>query len=131
MSQKEIELILSRHLASYLAVPVFVADPQGNLVYYNEQAGVVLGHPFEESEEMPLYDRLSALDPCDENGSPLPANELPLFVAVAEARPVHRTLWIRGLDGVSRHIEVTAFPLIGYGERHAGAMSVFWEIDEK
>ena len=131
MSQKEIELILARHLASYLALPVFVADQVGNLVYYNEQAGVVLGHPFEESEDLPLYDRLRALEPKDEAGMPIPPEKLPLAVAVAEQRPAHCRLWIKGLDGVPRHIEATAIPLIGLGERHAGAMSVFWEIDEE
>ena len=130
MSQKEIELILARHLASYLAVPVFVADPAGNLVYYNEQAAIVLGHPFEESEDLPLYDRLRALDPHDESNAPIPPENLPLAVAIAEQRPVHRRLWIKGLDGVPRHIEATAFPLIGFGDRYAGAMSVFWEIDK-
>ena len=129
MSQKEIELILARHLASYLAVPVFVADPLGNLVYYNEQAGLVLGHPFEDSEDLPLYDRLRALEPNDESGVPIPPERMPLAVAVAERRPVHCRLWIKGLDGVPRHIEATAFPLIGFGERYAGAMSVFWEIE--
>jgi PAS domain-containing protein len=131
MSQKEIELILARHLASYLAMPVFVADRLGNLVYYNEQAGVVLGHPFEESEDLPLYERLRALEPHDDSGESIPAEKLPLAVAIAEQRPVHCRLWIRGLDGVPRHIEATAFPLIGFGERHAGAVSVFWEIEEE
>jgi PAS domain-containing protein len=131
MVQKEIELILARHLASYLSVPVFVADPTGNLVYYNEQAGAVLGHPFEDSEDLPLYDRLSALEPKDEKGLPIPVEKLPLAVAVAEQRPVHCRLRIRGLDGVHRYIEATAFPLIGFGGRHAGAMSVFWEIEEE
>lgn len=129
-TQKEIELILARHLASYLAVPVFVADPMGNLVYYNEQAALVLGHPFEESEDLPLHDRLSALEPHDDAGLPMSPDRMPLAVAVAEQRPVHCKLWIRGLDGVPRHIEATAFPLIGFGERYAGAMSVFWEIDK-
>ena len=30
MGQQEIELILSRHWASYLNTPVFLVDPQGN-----------------------------------------------------------------------------------------------------
>jgi PAS domain-containing protein len=131
MAQHELELILARHLASYLAVPVFVADRHGNLVYYNEQAGVVLGHPFEDSEDLPLYARLSALEPKDEAGAPIPVEALPLAVAIAEQRPVHCRLRIKGLDGVPRYIEATAFPLIGFGERHAGAMSVFWEIEER
>ena len=31
----DIEVILMRQTASYLAMPVFVVDPKGNLVYFN------------------------------------------------------------------------------------------------
>jgi hypothetical protein len=37
-------------------------------------------------------------------------------------------LWIRGLDNVQRHLEVTGFPLIGQANRYLGAIAVFWEI---
>ena len=35
MLQKAIEVILMRQLASYLAMPIFVVDPDGNLLFYN------------------------------------------------------------------------------------------------
>ena len=38
MSQKEIEQILIRQLASYLAMAVLIVDADGNLVFYNEPA---------------------------------------------------------------------------------------------
>src|SRR5206468_1146467 len=38
---------------------------------------------------------------------------------------------IRGLDGVRRHIAVSAFPLIGQGDRFLGVISVFWEVGEE
>ena len=43
MSQKAIELILMRQLASSLAMPIFLVDPSGNLVFYNEPAEQLLG----------------------------------------------------------------------------------------
>ena len=36
MSQKEIEVILARQLASYLALPVFIVDLEGTLLFYND-----------------------------------------------------------------------------------------------
>jgi hypothetical protein len=36
-------------------------------------------------------------------------------------------MWIRGLDGVARQIEVTAFPLIGQGGHRLGGVAIFWE----
>jgi hypothetical protein len=37
---------------------------------------------------------------------------------------------IQALDGVSRLLEVTAFPLAGQGQKHLGAVAVFWSADE-
>ena len=53
MSQKPIELILMRQLASTLAMPIFLVDADGTLAFYNEPAERVLGMRFEETGEMP------------------------------------------------------------------------------
>jgi len=127
MAQQEIEIILMRQLASYLAAPVFIVDPQGNLIYYNEPAEQILGHRFEETGEMPVAEWSTIFLPTDDDGAPLPPDELPLVAALRDRRPVHREFRIRGLDGALRHIDVTAFPFIGQGERFLGAIALFWE----
>src|SRR5688500_11958918 len=127
-SQKEIELILARQLASYLIMPIFIVDPQGNLIYYNEPAELILGRRFEETGEMPVAEWSTLYQPEDETGNPLAPEFLPLVVALTNHAPAHRNMWIQGLDGVRRLIEVTAFPLNGQAERHLGALAIFWEI---
>jgi PAS domain-containing protein len=127
MTQKEIEVILTRQLASYLAMPIFVVDPTGNLVYYNEPAERILGFEFEETGEMPAGEWATVFTPTDETGHPLAPERLPLMIAVNERRPAYLSFWIQGLDEVPRHIEVTAFPLIGQTERFLGAVAIFWE----
>lgn len=127
MSQKEIEVILTRQLASYLVMPVFIIDPQGNLIYYNEPAETILGRRFEETGEMSVGEWASIFTPTHEDGTPIEPEGLPLVIALAEHRPAHRSLWIQGLDGITRHIEVSAFPLIGQAHRNLGAMAIFWE----
>ncbi len=52
--QQEIEMILARQLASYLVMPIFVVDPAGTLVFYNEPAEPILGRRFDETGAMPL-----------------------------------------------------------------------------
>jgi PAS domain-containing protein len=42
-SQHDVELILMTQVASYLATPIFVVDPNGDLVYFNEPAEQLLG----------------------------------------------------------------------------------------
>ena len=127
MNQQEIEVILARQLADYLALPIFLVDQEGNLLFYNEPAEKILGHRYEETGPMPATEWATVFQPTDEDGRPLPADELPLLVALHEARPAHSGFWIRGLDGVLRQIEVIAFPLIGQSDRHLGAVAIFWE----
>ncbi len=131
MSQKDIELILARHLASYLALAIFIVDPDGKLLYYNEAAEKILGLRFSETGEMPLGEWSTMFRPADGEGTPLPSERLPLAVAVSERRPAHRDFWIRGLDQVRRHIEITAFPLVGQADRHLGAVAIFWELEDE
>lgn len=127
-SQKEIELILARQLASYLIMPIFIVDPRGTLIYYNEPAEGILGRRFEETGEMPVEVWSTLFEPTDETDKPLAPESLPLVIALTQHRPAHRDMWIQGLDGVRRLIEVTAFPINGQAERYLGALAIFWEV---
>jgi len=128
MPQQEIEMILVRQLASYLAMPIFIVDPEGTLVFYNEPAEPILGRRFEETGEMPLSEWSTIFEGTDEAGVPMAPTELPLAITLAERQPVHRVFWLRGLDNVQRHVEVTCFPLIGQAQRYLGAIAIFWEV---
>lgn len=130
MAQKEIEVILARHLASYLMVPIFIVDPDGNLLYYNEPAEMILGLRYNETGEMPLREWSTRFQPVDANGASLPPERLPLVIALQERFPASADFWIRGFDGAVRHIQVTAFPLVGQANRFLGAMALFWEVSQ-
>ena len=129
MPQQEVEVILMRQLASYLAMPIFVVDPVGNLLFYNEPAEALLGRPFDDAGEMPMAEWSTAFSPQDEDGRPIPPEAVPLVVALRHREPTHGTIRITGLDGVSRRIEVTAFPLVGQGGRLLGAAAIFWTVN--
>lgn len=129
MAQQPIELILLRQWASYLALPVFIADHDGNLLFYNEPAELLLGRRYDEAGEMPVEQLAGTFATENEDGSPLPSADLPIAVALQTLRPAHRRLRIRALDGVWHTIEVTAFPVEGQAERHLGAVALFWEAD--
>ena len=130
MAQMDIELILMRQLASCLAMPVFLVDPEGSLVYYNEHAEKILGRRFEESGPMPVLELAALFHTFDEGDNPMESAELPLAIALSQRKPSHKRISIRGLDGRKRQIEVTAIPIIGQQKQLAGAASFFWEIRE-
>jgi PAS domain-containing protein len=128
MAQQEIEVILIRQLASYLAMPIVIVNSVGTLLFYNEPAEQLVAMRFEETGEMPEDEWVNALMLTDEHGMPFAPEASPLVIALHERRPVHRTIWSQGLDGVRRHVEVTAFPLIGQAGRALGAVAIFWEV---
>ncbi len=128
MAQQAIEMILARHLASYLAMPIFLVDPRGVLLFYNDPAGRILGRQFDETGAMPLEEWSDIFAPTDQAGQPIPPQLLPLTTTLAQQRTAHADFWIRGLDEVARHIEVTAIPLIGQAGHFLGAMAVFSEV---
>jgi PAS domain S-box-containing protein len=124
-----IELILVRHLAGSLAIPLFLVDPDGTMVFYNEAAERVLGRRYDEAGEMPFREWTTAFAVRDDAGKPLDINQLPLVRALRARRPAHYRFEITGLDGTRRTIEVSAFPLEAEGQRMLGAVALFWESE--
>lgn len=127
MSQQEIEVILSRHLAECLAMPIFIVNPEGDLIFYNEPAEVILGTRYNETGTMPASEWATKFHPVDQDGNSMPPEELPLVIALSQRYPAHKVFWIVGLDGNLREIEVTALPLIGQADRFLGGIAIFWE----
>jgi PAS domain-containing protein len=126
MSQP-IERILVRHLGSRLAVPLFLVDVDGTLVFYNEAAEQLLGRRFDDAGEMSFEEWTSVFAVRDEAGQPLAIDELPLVKALRQRRPAYARFDIIGLDGAPRPLEVAAFPLQGQGGSRLGAVALFWE----
>ena len=122
-----IELILARQVASYLALPIVLTDADGDLVFYNESAEELLGLRFDNTGPLPLSERVQALALRDESGQALPFDDVPLVRALRLGRPDYRRLMMRGLDGVDRPIEATAFPLTRSDGTLIGAVAIFWE----
>ena len=127
MAQLSIELILVRQLASGLAVPTFVTDGAGSLVFINEPAERLLGIRFDEIDEMPFETWSTIFSPDDEAGEPVEPAKLPLAIALLQRRPAHGPLRIVGRDGIARHIEITAFPLESAHGQLEGGVAMFWE----
>jgi len=127
MAGQPLEVILVRELAAHLSTPIFVVDPDGDLLFYNEPAEALLGSRFEETGAMSFKEWATMFTPTNGRGTPLAPEELPLSIAVSEQRPAQGRLWISGLDGKRRRLEVTAVPLKGQWGEHLGAAAIFWE----
>ena len=124
-----IQIILTRQLAGYLSVPVFLVDPKGDLLYYNEPAEAILGRRFDETGAMPAAVWSSVFTPVDDHGQAIPPQDLPLMKTLAKQRPAYKRFYIRGLNGARRQIEVAAIPIQGLKGEFLGAVALFWEIE--
>ena len=125
-----IQIILARQLAGYLSVPVFLVDPRGTLLFYNEPAEAILGRRFDETGAMSAEEWSSIFTPLDDAGQPIPPENLPLRITLSRQRPAHRRFVVRGLDGVLRPIEVASIPIAGLQGEFLGAAALFWEVSE-
>ena len=120
-------LILAREFASNLATPIYIADAEDRLVYFNEPAEQIAGQSFAETGEIPVPEFTEMLAPEAVDGQPLAREHTPGGIAFTERRPAHGSLCITGLDGIRREIATTAFPLFGPDDEFHGIMVIFWE----
>lgn len=125
-TQRPLELILARNLLSTLSTPAFLANSPGDVVFYNDAAGRLLGRRFEERGAMSATDWVEAFGPFDDAGRPIPVEEQPITVALRRNRPAHARHRIRALNGAEHTVEVSGVPVIGTGG-FVGAMVFFWE----
>lgn len=125
---KPIQIILARQFASTLAMPILIVDTEGTLIFYNEPAEVILDQRFDETGEMSaeLWSMLFAVE--DEDRKPIAVEERPMMLALTERKPVSRTMWMRCRYGEWRHVQITAFPILGEANQFLGAQMIFWEV---
>jgi PAS domain-containing protein len=124
--QKPLELILARNFLTSLSTPAFLVDEPGNLIFYNEAAGALLGISFEESGRMDPDEWAHKLSPFGESGQPMPIEERAMTKALRKGRPAHGRYTIKSTRGEEFEIEASALPIVAEGGQE-GAMIFFWQ----
>ena len=126
--QPDLVLIVARSFATKLATPTLITDARGDLVFFNDAAGEVLGRPYLDVGELPVSRWQELFEPRTLDEEPLTPEQTPSGIALLERRPIHGSFVFRGLDGREREITVTAFPLFSHPDEVVGVMSIFWEL---
>ena len=127
MANHPLEIILARQFVDSLSIAVFITDPEGNLLFYNEPAEQILGKRFEETGSMPVSVWSTIFKPVDKDGQPMVPENLPLVKTLSNKTPAHGSFWIESLKGEKIFLSVSSFPIIGRGESYLGAMAIFWK----
>jgi PAS domain-containing protein len=127
-SQRPLELILARNLLASLSTPAFLIDGRGEIAYYNDSAGQLLGHHYEDTGPLTVERWTTTFGPFDDDGNKIPFDRLDLTNALRGDRPAHSRFCIASVTG-QRRIEASGIPIVGAGG-YRGAMVVFWPSDE-
>ena len=125
--QRPLELILARNLLASLSTPAFLVDRTGEIAFYNEAAGALLGRRYEDRGPMQAAEWAEQYGPYDKKGRPIPFRKLDLTEALMGNRPAHSNFCIRTADGATHEIEASGLPIMGTGG-YRGALVVFWPI---
>jgi len=124
--QQPLDLILARNLMSVLETPSFLVDNDGQMVFFNEAAGDMLGKRFEEIGRL-SREEWNAIGPVDAEGEPVSSDKMPLAVALRDGKPAHGRFHICTDQEKIVEVETSAVPLVSGGDFH-GAMVVFWPV---
>ena len=125
MSGRPLQLILARNLLSSLSTAAFLVAVDGELLFFNDAAGNLLGRRFEETGKMTAQEWTSTFGPFGQDGQPIPFDQLPVTIALRGNKPSHGGFQIRFADGERHDIEASALPIVG-DENFHGAVIVFW-----
>jgi PAS domain S-box-containing protein len=125
-AQRPVELILARGVMSNLGASAFLVDVGGNVVFFNDAAAEVLGLRFEEAATISAAEWQRRITARDDDGRPVPVDELPLMIALHQERPAYRRLRVRSASGDEHRLDISAFPIVG-SEGVRGAMAIFWD----
>jgi PAS domain-containing protein len=122
-------LVQGRNLITGLALPALLTDPDGELLFFNEAAGALLGRSFEEVGRLPREEWARQFGPFDEEGRSIATDHLPLANALREGRPAQGRFHVRlAANGELREVEVSALPLLE-PDHYEGALVVFWPVE--
>jgi PAS domain-containing protein len=126
---KPLLLIQARNLITNLALPGFLTDEEGGLLYFNDAAAEVIGRRFEEVGPLPRDGWAKEFGPFDHEGHPLAVDHQPFAQVLRKGRPAQGRFFFRFGEGNLREVEVSAIPMLE-PDNFEGALIVFWPVED-
>jgi PAS domain-containing protein len=121
-------IVQARNLITNLALPAALTDAEGQLLFFNDAAGELLGRRFEEVGRLSREDWAREIGPFDDQGRAVATDELPIANVVNTGRPAQGRYHLRLDRQELREVEVSALPLAEPGFLE-GVLLVFWPVE--
>lgn len=126
---KSLVLIRAKHLAESVTTPMLLVDANGNMVFYNEAAEMVVGRAFNDVGPVPAADWQERFRVRARDDSPAPLEKMPGWMDLKGERPGLGHLRLTTIEGRDLDVAVCAFPLFTSQHQFDGALVIFWEED--
>ena len=121
-------LVQARNLLTNLALPGVLTGADGELIFFNDAAAVLLGRRFEEVGRLSREEWAKQIGPFDGQGRPVATDDLPIAHTIRSGRPAQGRFYLRLAGQELREVEVSALPLIEPGFLE-GVLLVFWPVE--
>ncbi len=129
MPQKSIEIILFRQLVTYLALPSFIVDSDGCIIYCNEAAEKVLNFTFSENSGVQATRWQAFLTPRDKQGRLISIEKSPLYIASTHYCLAHNIFYFTDAEKKLKKIEIVAIPILNHMDTFLGTIAFLQEME--
>jgi len=124
--QRELERARLEAVLQQMPAGVAIAEaPSGRMVFHNEEAVRLLGHPMLEVQDYSGYTQYGALHP---DGTPYPPEAYPIARALSGETVHQEEMVYRRGDGTLTHFLVNAAPIRGAHGEITASVSTFYDI---
>jgi PAS domain-containing protein len=127
--QKPLELIIARNLLTSIITPALLVGEEGQLLFFNEAAGAMLGRRFEDTGTLSSSEWTGKFGPFGPDNLPIPYDEIPATIAVRHQRAFQWTFRICVAGNHYTDVEASTIPIVGQGGS-SGAVVIFWPVSE-
>ncbi|HSH02323.1 MAG TPA: hypothetical protein VLL52_07370 [Anaerolineae bacterium] len=121
---KELEVILARHLASSLAIPMFLINPQADLIYFNTLAERILGQRYDETGVLTYAEWSTLMTFRDKDGNKLVEHNNPFLVSLRTEKLINQQLWLETINQNKQCLTISCIPLLGQTYHFFGVLVI-------
>lgn len=130
MSQKSIELIFFRQLVSYLAIPVFIIDISGNLIFCNDACERILNFNLSKKGEIKSAEWCTRFLMHGSDGESPHDNKLSHLISEFKYQLVHQYFYLKNFEDKIKQVEVFVIPITNQMNVYLGSVVFFQEIEK-
>jgi hypothetical protein len=128
--QKPIELIIYRHILSYISTPAILLDAQRDLIYFNKPVEKLFGVRFSEAGLISSSGWSTLIIPLDPDNHPMSPEFSPIIQCFNTKLSAYGAIYIMSKNNKIWKTEIFVHPIINQIDQFLGAVAYMKESVE-